>query len=611
MVGGSLVGGMAASTGGGTAVTGDGDAPDPLVYYGAGDPQDDTKNGVILAFHAKSGEEVWKAEHENNVHQSAPIIVDGSLFVGADRGWDSDNSEPEDGSAFYVLDAETGSITTTWDDDSVEPLVRGGPTVVDDTVYFGTFDGRIFARNTSDLNLNWGFDVEDHEGSTPDVSPNTSHNGVQVVDGSAYVTDTLGTQDGFGKLYSLDADTGDVEWSFDPGENSSMRRYGPLVYDGLVYASADETLYAFDPDDGAVIWEHDGSVQDHPITVDGLLYTTDDRGASTTANDRVVALDAATGEVEWGYTVNNPPRLTVDNGTVYGAGRQIDANGNLYALDAQTGEVLWITEPVDVRNTLEEVLSIRRYTSVPTVHDGLLYTSARANSTDGDETYALAFDAWDGTPEWVYVNDDTPLSGAPTVVADPADGSSVGSRARLGTDGHHHDWTGSDAVTAVVDIDPRAPTIDEQAAFDGSNSFTPADQIDDYEWDFTGDGVTDETGETVEYTFDEWGQHDVTLTVTDSDGDEHARTISITVELPPIAGFENPPQDLDGDGRYRDINGDGEVDISDVRALQQNLDDDVVQNHPAAFNFADTDPPEVTEVDLEALFEQITGGESV
>ena len=611
MVGGSLVGGMGTSTGGVTAVTGDGDAPDPLVYYGAGDPQDDTKNGVIRAFHAKSGEEVWKTEHENNVHQSAPIVVDGSLFVGADRGWDSDNSEPEDGASFYLINAETGTTTDTWDDGSIQPLVRGGPTVVDGTVYFGTLDGRVFARNTSDLSLSWGFDVEDHEESTPEVSPNTSHNGVQVVDGSAYVTDTLGTQDGFGKLYSLDADTGDVEWSFDPGENSSMRRYGPLVYDGLVYASADETFYAFDSNDGEIIWEHDGSVQDHPIAVDGLVYTTDDRGASTTANDRVVALDAATGEVEWGYTVNNPPRLTVDNGIVYGAGRQTDANGTLYALDAQTGEELWITEPVDVRNTLEEVLSIRRYTSVPTVHDGLLYTSARANSTDGDETYALAFDAWDGTPEWVYVNDDTPLSGAPTVVADPADGSSVGSRVRLGTDGHHHDWTGADTVTAVVDVNPRIPEVGKSVTLDGTNSFTPAQEITQYDWDLTGDGEIDQTDDSVDYTFTKWGEQPIALTVTDSEDNTHIRTIDITVTLPPIGEFEDPPQDLNGDGLYRDINGDGQADISDVQALQQNLGVDEVQQHSAAFNFAGDDPDEVTDADLEALYESITGGESL
>ena len=75
---------------------------------------------------------------------------------------------------------------------------------------------------------------------------------------------------------------------------------------------------------------------------------------------------------------------------------------------------------------------------------------------------------------------------------------------------------------------------------------------------------------------------------------------------PPLPGFDDPPQDLDGDGRFEDIDGDGEFDIFDVQALFNNLDSDAVQNHPEAFNFSENDPEEVDILDVQALFDRLT-----
>ena len=53
----------------------------------------------------------------------------------------------------------------------------------------------------------------------------------------------------------------------------------------------------------------------------------------------------------------------------------------------------------------------------------------------------------------------------------------------------------------------------------------------------------------------------------------------------PIGDFENPPGDLDGDGKYEDVDGDGELTKADAEALFDNLDDPAVQNNAAAFDF--------------------------
>lgn len=78
--------------------------------------------------------------------------------------------------------------------------------------------------------------------------------------------------------------------------------------------------------------------------------------------------------------------------------------------------------------------------------------------------------------------------------------------------------------------------------------------------------------------------------------------------IPPVVG-NDPPRDLDGDGLYEDVNGDGSADVVDVQALTRHLESDVVQNHSEAFNFSDGNPNEVTAADVEALYARVTGGE--
>ncbi|MGN8218191.1 hypothetical protein ACTG0T_07560 [Halococcus morrhuae DSM 1307] len=60
-----------------------------------------------------------------------------------------------------------------------------------------------------------------------------------------------------------------------------------------------------------------------------------------------------------------------------------------------------------------------------------------------------------------------------------------------------------------------------------------------------------------------------------------------TASPEPVGDFENPPQDLDGDGKYEDVDGDGELTKADAQALYDNLDDPAVTNNTAAFDFND------------------------
>jgi hypothetical protein len=71
----------------------------------------------------------------------------------------------------------------------------------------------------------------------------------------------------------------------------------------------------------------------------------------------------------------------------------------------------------------------------------------------------------------------------------------------------------------------------------------------------------------------------------------------------PVVGSATPT-DVDADGQYEDINGDGTFDIVDVSAFFNHFTDDTVQNQtPEAFDF--NDDGSVNIVDVNRLFEAI------
>jgi len=85
------------------------------------------------------------------------------------------------------------------------------------------------------------------------------------------------------------------------------------------------------------------------------------------------------------------------------------------------------------------------------------------------------------------------------------------------------DSTGIDAEFA---IEPAEPVQGRPVTLDASGS---TGGIEAYRWDFTGDGETDETGAVVTHTFEEAGEHTVTLAVEGADGETDTTTAGVTV----------------------------------------------------------------------------------
>jgi hypothetical protein len=104
---------------------------------------------------------------------------------------------------------------------------------------------------------------------------------------------------------------------------------------------------------------------------------------------------------------------------------------------------------------------------------------------------------------------------------------------------------------------------------------------------------------------DDAGEYDAVVASADGDARTPVKVAEDESGLapPPVVG-EDPPQDLTGDGLYRDVNGDGQFTVADVQVFFQHRDSEVVQNNSEVFNFDRRQPVEVTVADVQLLFQQ-------
>ncbi|HPD13497.1 MAG TPA: PQQ-binding-like beta-propeller repeat protein [Planctomycetota bacterium] len=135
-----------------------------------------------------------------------------------------------------------------------------------------------------------------------------------------------------GRLFCLNADTGDELWHFDA--KGKIGFAAAVNSNIVVFGSDDKTVYALDAQSGKLVWrkETGDKIWSAPAIVDGVVFIG--------SNDfNLYALDLKTGEEKWkadcGSQVWSSP--AVAGGIVYAAARE----GMLFAFDKATGKQLW------------------------------------------------------------------------------------------------------------------------------------------------------------------------------------------------------------------------------------------------------------------------------
>ncbi len=195
------------------------------------------------------------------------LVAAGTVAKAGDRG----NPDPAAKSDLFRPSADawpvfrgnllgTGVAGTTlpenpkllWTFDT-ESEIEGTAAIAGGVVYFGDYEGRVYALTLADGKELWRFDA-----GTPIKAP------VSVFDDVVYVGDE------YGYVYALDAGSGEQKWKFETlGE---IYAGVSLHEDRLLVGSYDNSLYCLDRASGEKVWqvETEGYVHGTPAVADGL-----------------------------------------------------------------------------------------------------------------------------------------------------------------------------------------------------------------------------------------------------------------------------------------------------------------------------------------------------
>lgn len=307
-----------------------------LIYFGSYD-------GTFYVVSQQTGKLRWKFTAKAPIRCSAAIADDTVYFadssgifyaLNAENGKERWRFETEDGQAHYrwkdvptdffdrLAEKQESLINDPWD------LYYSSPAVTKGFVYFGGYDGAVYALDAHNGKKRWRFQTQGPVRSSP-----------AVADGRVYV----GSFDGH--LYALDSATGKPKWTYSclTGGNLEVES-SPAVQDGVVYfGSRDAHLHAVDEATGRYRWRfsHDGSwVITSPAVHDYIVY------AGSSDGRFLQAVDVRTGKEKWRFgtekNVFSSPALA--GSLVYFGdyeARHFGESGNLYALDSRTGKEKW------------------------------------------------------------------------------------------------------------------------------------------------------------------------------------------------------------------------------------------------------------------------------
>ena len=238
----------------------------------------------------------------------SPVVVEDTLYVGSSDG------------KVYALDVVYGE-NNRWK----QPSDTGGkiwtsPVIEDNVVYISNYERKFFALSRIDGSLIWEIELPAAAASSPVVAGNDVF---------------FGTFDN--QFYAVDGTNGNVNWTFGGG---NWFWSTPVVKDGVVYAGClDSKIYAIDAGTGEELWQFtaDDQIVATPVLVDNLLVV-----ASKSGTMYMLKADSGKPEhdpVPVGASVKVPVRAPL-----YAEGNMVyvhASNRCVYCVDVRSGEKVW------------------------------------------------------------------------------------------------------------------------------------------------------------------------------------------------------------------------------------------------------------------------------
>lgn len=197
-------------------------------------------------------------------------------------------------------------------------LIIGGPKVVGDRIYFGSFDGKVYCLDTKKGKEIWNFATKSKIYASP-----------AIVDERLYFSNFKG------QIYCLDANTGKEIWnaSLPKGTLSSPVVFGSRLWVGC----KDSKLYCLNSNNGKILWSYQASINDFGIESCPVIDEKNVYG--TTAGGVTFALDRLNGNKIW-QTQTSKTSLLADPLIVRDYLVCADQDGALFIVDKKTGKTL-------------------------------------------------------------------------------------------------------------------------------------------------------------------------------------------------------------------------------------------------------------------------------
>mgnify|MGYP001434496959 FL=1 len=283
----------------------------------------------------------------NRGHETTPIVKDGVMFITAP--W----------SVVHALDAKTGDLLWThdpqveraWANNACCDVVNRGVALYENSIFFGTIDGRLISLDKDTGNENWSILTIDKS------RPYTITGAPRIVKGNVIIGNGGGEFGVRGYVTAYDVDSGDELWRFytvpgnpnEPFESPEMEiaaktwsggkwwEYGGggTVWDSMAYDPALDTLY---------IGTGNGSPWNRYVRSPG--------GGDNLYLSSIVALDPDTGDYKWHYQTTpgdswdytaTQHMILADleiNGQMRKVIMQAPKNGFFYVIDRTNGELI-------------------------------------------------------------------------------------------------------------------------------------------------------------------------------------------------------------------------------------------------------------------------------
>jgi eukaryotic-like serine/threonine-protein kinase len=296
-----------------------------------------SKDGNLYAIDLATGQERWRFATGGPV-VSSPAVKDGVVYVGSQDGY------------FYAIDAVNGE--RRW---SYRLWAAGSPTISEDLLFVSTTGKTLHAIDTVTGLERWhaAFSFSLTEPAVAGQSVYVGADGlIQAFDKNTgllrWIFDEAGTSTAsvvvsLGRVYALSTDSGEQEVQVDEEASSNNERNASPTGDenndagGGGVAAQGSKVYSLDAETGTLRWTYVMPTGTPPLSsfalVDGTLFVGSDRGW-------LYALDPNTGRQFWGYQTDGAVVASpvVADGQVFIG----SFGGGFHVLDAKTGAVKWI-----------------------------------------------------------------------------------------------------------------------------------------------------------------------------------------------------------------------------------------------------------------------------